>query len=227
MRILGIIQPGRLGDIIICLPIAKWYADRGYKVVWPIHDVYLSNFINNIDYVDFFGLSALSCNEARNFCISKCNNIIDLSITMDASHPVNDTFFQLSRNQIPFDRLKYLFADVPFEQKWNLSFNRNILAEQSLQNFLDYDGRPFTLVHTNGSSESFTYNHDGDEYVIYVDQYSSSIFDWYGMIAKASKIVAIDSSFANLVNQVNSSCLKILVRRKEDIRPVYLNWIVI
>jgi ADP-heptose:LPS heptosyltransferase len=35
---LGIIQPGKLGDIIIVLPAAKYLHDKGYKVYWPVYD---------------------------------------------------------------------------------------------------------------------------------------------------------------------------------------------
>jgi hypothetical protein len=38
------VQPGKLGDILICAPIAKHYNDLGYEVLWPV----FSNFISTI-----------------------------------------------------------------------------------------------------------------------------------------------------------------------------------
>jgi len=58
MKNLGIIQPGRLGDIIICLPIAKFYNEQGYKVYWPIFENYIPIFSEAIDYVHFLPVAS-------------------------------------------------------------------------------------------------------------------------------------------------------------------------
>ncbi len=226
MRRLGIIQPGRLGDILICLPIAKWYADKGYEVIWPIENGYVSNFVGHIDYVTFVGINSLDCNEARAAVATKCNTLIDLSITFPNSHPGNDEFFFANRSKMHFDEIKYLFANVPFEEKWNLYFNRNLEAEHKLEVRLDLP-KSFTLVHTRGSSEAFVYHPEADESVVHVSDISASIFDWCGLIEKANKVVAIDSSFANLVEQYGFTGPKFLVRRSADVRPTYKNWEII
>ena len=54
---IGIIQPGRLGDLVILLPAAKYYADRGYTVYWPIMSQYVEMFSEVIDYVTFISVS--------------------------------------------------------------------------------------------------------------------------------------------------------------------------
>ena len=33
---IGLIQTQRLGDLIIALPIARWFVERGHEVYWPI-----------------------------------------------------------------------------------------------------------------------------------------------------------------------------------------------
>ena len=53
MKTVGIIQPGRLGDLIICLPITKYYHSKGYKVVWPVFKNYIDMFKEAVDYVKF------------------------------------------------------------------------------------------------------------------------------------------------------------------------------
>ena len=227
MRRLGIIQPGRLGDIIICLPIAKWYADRGYEIFWPVHHSYLNSFKGYVDYVNFIGIGSLDCNEARKECIPLCNTIIDLSITFPNSHPHNDSVFYQLRQSMSFDQIKYGLANVPFEEKWKLVFQRNLEAEQNLENQISPVPDIFTLVHTKGSSESFVYHAEPNESVVYVTETGSSIFDWCGLIKKANKIVAIDSSFANLVEQYGYAGPKFLVRRAADVRPVYKDWKII
>ena len=223
---LGIIQPGRLGDIIICLPIAKWYADRGYEVFWPIEHSYVRNFLGYVDYVNFVGIDSLDCNAARKECIPSCNTILDLSISFPNSHTYNDSLFYQLRQAMSFDQIKYGFANVPFEEKWKLKFNRNLDAEQKLESGLNLS-ESFTLVHTRGSSEAFVYHPEVNESVVYVTDTGSSIFDWCGVIEKADKVVAIDSSFANLVEQCGFTGPKFLVRRSADVRPTYKNWEII
>jgi hypothetical protein len=53
MRKLGLIQSRGLGDIIIALPIAKYFHDRGWHVVWPIDQRFLPSFAPAVDYVEF------------------------------------------------------------------------------------------------------------------------------------------------------------------------------
>jgi hypothetical protein len=227
MRRLGIIQPGRLGDIIICLPVAKWYADKGYKVVWPVEHAYLRNFVGYVDYVTFIGIDSLDCNTARKECAYECNSIIDLSITFPNSNPYNDSLFYTHRNEMSFDQIKYAIADVPFEEKWNLNITRNKAEEQKLEDQILNLAEPFTLVHTRGSSESFVYHPEDGENVVYVSELAPSLFAWCGVIEKANKVVAIDSSFANLVAQSGFKGPKFLVRRAADVRPVYKDWTVL
>lgn len=46
-----IIQPGKLGDIIICAPIAQYYADKGYEVYWPVFDNFYE-VVKRFEYVN-------------------------------------------------------------------------------------------------------------------------------------------------------------------------------
>ena len=57
MKTLLIIQPGKLGDIIICLPIAKFYYNKGYKVIWPIFHNFVQMMQNAVEYVDFLSVT--------------------------------------------------------------------------------------------------------------------------------------------------------------------------
>ena len=46
-----IIQPGAYGDIILCAPIAEYYALRGYDVYWPARAKFHST-LRKFDYVN-------------------------------------------------------------------------------------------------------------------------------------------------------------------------------
>ena len=45
-----LVQPGKLGDIIICAPIALHYAEKGYEVHWPVFDEFYET-VSRFDYV--------------------------------------------------------------------------------------------------------------------------------------------------------------------------------
>jgi len=48
---IGLIQSRGIGDIIIALPIAKYYADQGNEVYWPIYEGFVPSFTNTAPYV--------------------------------------------------------------------------------------------------------------------------------------------------------------------------------
>ena len=57
MNKIGIVQPGKLGDLIILLPAAKYLHDKGNKVYWPIYSQYVKMFEEVVDYVNFIPVS--------------------------------------------------------------------------------------------------------------------------------------------------------------------------
>ena len=224
LKRLGIVQPGRIGDIIICLPIAKWYADRGYRVIWPVADYILPHFKNYIHYVDFLPLPSLDSGLSRNIVYGNCNTIIDVTFTFPGANPFNDKVYSINKNVASFDQLKYEIAGVPFSEKWNLSYHRNIPIEQELWRKLNVQS-PFTLAHLEGSNERRLYSASPGERIVEVGPMTGSLFDWLGVLEMADKLVAIDSCFANLVEQTQVfNKEKILLTRMGDVRPVYRNW---
>ena len=56
-KTIGIIQPGKLGDLIICLPIAKYYHDQGYEVHWPVFSNFAPMMTEVVDYVKYIPVS--------------------------------------------------------------------------------------------------------------------------------------------------------------------------
>ena len=225
MRRLGIIQPGRIGDIIICLPIAKWYADRGYVVIWPVAEYIANQMQGYIDYVHFIPLPDLDCNNARKIAYKNCNTVLDLAFCFPNSIPFNEKIYATYRKIQSFDQIKYEIAAVPFAEKWRLSFTRNLEAENKLFDELS-PLTPYTLVHLEGSNQSCALNVPLRNKSVFVTPRSTSIFDWCTMIERAEEIVAIDSCFANLVEQsgLNRKAKK-LIKRIPDVRPIYKdNW---
>jgi hypothetical protein len=52
----GIIQSRGLGDIIIALPIARHYYDRGEEIVWPICEEFYSSVKNHVPWVNWVSI---------------------------------------------------------------------------------------------------------------------------------------------------------------------------
>lgn len=230
MRRLGIIQPGRLGDIIICLPIAKYYFDQGYEIIWPIDNEYIKHFKDHIDYVKFIP-SQLNVSLSLSECIrSECNHIIDLSFRFPGEFSRYNSV-NFSQSNYSFDELKYKIANVPFQQKYNLSFTRNKDRELKLLDSLKIKNGKYCVQHLQGSdsyrpkvSSSLT----SGLQVINIEEYTDSIFDWISVLENSNKLIMIDSCFANLCNQLKLNQQKYFINRPPpNVAPrITKDWII-
>jgi len=224
---IGIIQPGRIGDIVICLPIAKYYYDLGYKIIWPICYNYIKHFQDYIDYVNFVPITnnLWKCiNEAR-------NNVIDCKrLELAFSYPnTPDTTLLFDSQNIPFDELKYKIANVPFDKKWVLDINRNTDNELKLYNKLCNNNNKYIVYHCEGSGfkREIKFDNIDNFNIITLTNETNSIFDWLMILEQANKLVLVDSCIANMVEQLNISNSKyFIIRSPYKITPTLRNkWI--
>jgi hypothetical protein len=230
MKKLGIIQPGKIGDIIICLPIAKWYSDRGYKVVWPIDNSIINNFIGYVDYVEFLP-ATFDCNLARQLCHNEhCNTIIDLSFTIPNANIFNTNNYlnQNSVDAVEFDQYKYRIANVPFEEKWNLQLNRNKDRESELVKRVVYQ-KDYVVVQWNGSDcrREASFDNPNNYQILEISPLTNSVFDWIYILENAKFLVLIDSSVANLVEQLGLKNKKYLLTRQNAKPTLKEDWTIL
>lgn len=215
MRKLGIIQPGKIGDIIICLPIAKWYHNKGYQVIWPVDRNIINNFIGYVDYVDFIPVN-FDCEQAKMACYqNNCNTIIDLSFTIPNANNMNSSNY-LQQELFSFDEFKYHIADVPFEEKWNLDIIRNSSREKELFDSL-YKNQNYVVVQENSSDRNRKVSWENTEKLrVDIEPFKSqSVFDWLTVLEKADQHILIASCFTNLLDQLNIVADKQYVLMKE------------
>lgn len=220
MKKLGIIQPGKIGDIIICLPIAKWYHDRGWTVIWPVDRNIIDNFLGYVDYVTFFPID-FNCLVASQFCYKQfCNKIIDLSFTIPGANEHNSSWYLKENDEMSFDQLKYHIAEVPFEEKYNLVITRNHDNEHDIYEQI-WAGKTFILTQLSSSdqsvAESFLNKFDkGDNVFIPITNLTKSVFDWLTVIELSNGVILIESCFTNLIDQLNITDLrnKYLIMKK-------------
>jgi len=189
-----IMQPGKVGDIICVLPIAKWYADRGYKVFWQCPKIYHSLF-NYVDYatpIETIG--------------GKFDKVIDLSFGINTKSGNHGIWLRKRRMIDSFITLKYEIAGVPISELRNLQYKRNHEAEMELMDCLGID-KSDTYHICHGSSD---YGSAADimvqgHLVNFEKVGDFTIFDWRLALEHAASIHCIDSSLVNFTDAIETN----------------------
>jgi hypothetical protein len=224
---IGLIQSRGLGDIIIALPIARYFVDRGNEVLWPIHEDFVPSFRDVAPYVEFLPVKKEGVNsmyEVPLECLKDrgCERIIALySALRHRPDIINAKFAESFR----FDEYKYAVTGVPFREKWNLQIVRNAEREKRLsQDVVTSDN--FVVCHLQGGdvrAELDIKAIAGDREIVQITNRTESIFDWLPVIERASLRIMIDSCFSNLTEQLRIPGPKIFIRRSQmSFTPVIL-----
>jgi len=212
---LKIIQPGRIGDIIICLPIAKHYYERGYEIIWPVFDEYLPLF-DYVDYVSAVGIGIFDGAYRRAIELMPGCEKLDLGIGFPG-HPEKLTW---TDEELSFDEWKYKKADLPLELKYTLSIKRKKRKEKNLIHYLQDASfkdsqsnkgkfsflQKYSVVHDSGLSSGIHQHNfrlpDNEKCIKIYPIEGFTVFDWLTILEGAEKIYCVDSCIANLVNQL-------------------------
>jgi len=201
-----IIQPGRYGDIIICLPIAKYFHDQNCVVEWLCPEEYHTLF-KNIDYVTptlgtqggKVGWDVTKFSNAGYNC-NLYDVVIDLSFGFGGK-PQDWWNF----NKELFDSFvtaKYYLAGIPLFHRWNLVWKRNEVKEMALYYLITEEyGNEYILVHEESHTGKYI-DHPDKNKVVFKPTDNFNVFDWYEVIAHAKEIHCIDSSLANFIEVV-------------------------
>ena len=235
MENIGLIQPRGIGDIVISLPIAKYYADRGCSVHMPIYKPFVDSFQSAAPYVNFYPIDKLI--DVNDFYIKplnflrslNCTHIFNLMSHM-STHPELVQAPKLV-DFLKFDEYKYAVSQVPFSEKWNLKITRDSRRESELfEKLVKFPKEDYVVIHRIGSnfeipSISFNGLINGRK-IIELSEISNNIFDWLKVIENASELFMIDSCYSNLVDQLNLKNKKTFIcRTKNPYTPVLKgNW---
>ena len=233
----GIIQSRGLGDIIIALPIARHYFDRGDEIVWPICAEFYSSVKDHVSWVNW--ISIPTDERGAYFLETPLSVFREWGVDPDEALYLYQFLSSVPEltdpelyNILKFDQYKYQVAGVPFVKKWDLGrcISRSNAGELALRDRLAsaglLDGR-YAVVHLTGSSarvdESLVTFLDPAVKIINVDLYKTdSIFDWIGVLEGAEAIVCLDSAVANMVDQlcITGPELYWIRRSSWDLTPV-------
>tara|TARA_R110000824_G_scaffold8429_13_gene38267 strand:+ start:9400 stop:10110 length:711 start_codon:yes stop_codon:yes gene_type:complete len=234
-KTLGILQPGRIGDIIMSLPIAKYYYDRGYKVIWPIGATFIKQFSYAADYIHFIPVRHNDVTDTANWHVQAdwilnqfdCDTKLDLLFNMTNT---DEATRKWKESGLKFDEYRYNLANVPLDEKWNLSIKRNKQREDDLFDKIVTQEKYVVYQFTGaGFRRTVKIENNGNFQLIEITRLTENSFDWLRIIEGASKLVLLDSSFANLVEQLNMPNDKYFLLRSPDIMtPTLKNkWIMI
>ena len=226
MKNLGILQPGKLGDIIICLPIAKYYFDKGYQIHWPIFNNFVDTFREVINYVNFYPVTnnVYECfYEAKNILNSlDINELFDIAATFPGSS-VTEEYVNCGDGMglEKFDEFKYRKCNVPFSLKWQLEYNRNFVMEEKVYNE-NIKETPYNIASFKHSRGILPVKIESKYPTIEINE-NYNIFHWRKTLENAKQIILVDSAMANFVEQTNISNKKILLRKPGHPIPVFKN----
>jgi len=133
----------------------------------------------------------------------KCDEIICLYQHLTGHEFASERYFQATK----FDQYKYIRAEIPFIQKWQLNkyITRDPAREQALRNQV-VTCPDYVVVHLQGSDHRATYDPgiipEGWQVIEITEQPDTLVLDWLGVIEGAQSIIMVDSVYANLVDQL-------------------------
>ena len=227
---LGLIQSRGIGDIIIALPIAKYFSDKGCDVFWPIDERFVPSFSRAVDYVNFIPFKFEA--SARGFLHNPvellkkvgCEKCVALYSYTSGESVSNKAYY----NSLKFDEYKYAAAGVPVPREMEPEPAARPDREQKLYNEL-VTKEDYVVVHQHGSNFKAKFTVPAkyrDSQVIEISEKTDNNFDWLGILEKARLLIMIDSCFSNLVEQLGFENEKLYALRS-DVRftPVLRgNW---
>jgi len=204
-KICLIFQPLGIGDVLYTQAIGQHYADKGYRVIWPL----ASQIMYIKDYISYPGIEFVNREvdfPRKDYYIETNTMILDGDFVFlplaNASHRIPSTSIM---------HAKYELLGLDYSM-WRDKFNytRNITKENELyHNILglnEDDEYVFlnTKFGTPPNSYEAPFKIDTSDKVVelrYIPGYT--VFDWLKVIQNSAAIVTVDTSFQYLIDKIN------------------------
>ena len=164
MKTAYIIQPGKLGDLIVSSPIAHYYSSLGYNIEWFVFDVF-TNFLKRIPNISVKNLNTtlsteqyfgnkrfdFSDNQAKTSSIilfdkireyillnKKENDIVlDICWGFPGSNQKNNQLIGSFHSQKRnWIDMRYFLGNVPLMERWKFTWIRDEKKEDELLKFI-------------------------------------------------------------------------------------------
>lgn len=183
-----LIQPGRFGDIVICLPIAEYYS-RDFAVDWLCPREFHSHF-RSVRY----------CRPVADARREHYARVIDLGFGLCPESEAQAWWIANHQRFDSFVTAKYSLAEVPLERRWRLQWDRDLRRERALFRTV-VASEDYVLFHERGSSgPALERTFPGGVRFEPVADYT--VFDWYEVVVRAREIHCIDSLLCNFVEAI-------------------------
>jgi len=202
-------QPGAFGDILVCAPIAKYYADQGHDVYWPVGTEHLS-LVEQFPYVTPIPLPKVAlvahADPREVLFISRIMMGQSLADEMGAKYlNLGDRPSTPRLDGETIEEKKYRVAEAPFEEKFSLCWDRNVEKEESLFELV-VPSSPYVFAHLDQSDGSTAALPDKELNAVKCEPIEGyNILDWYKVIVNSEKIYCIESSLQCFVDGLGSS----------------------
>jgi len=229
---IGIIQSRGMGDIIIALPIAKYYHDQGNEIIWPICREFVPSVVKHVPWITWVELETdprgmFFYDRPMQLLKYTTDEIINLMQFLSSRPQDSDPdLFPIMK----FDQYKYARAGVPYKNKLLLDtcIQRDPAVEDRLYKEV-VKKEKYIVTHLAGSDRSYALDFSdaeaqGYQVVNITERPGYSVFDWISVLEGAESLYLIDSCFANMVDQLDIGRDKWFIRRsKMDLTPVLLS----
>jgi hypothetical protein len=217
---LGIIQSRGLGDLVIALPIARWYHNEGWDIYWPIDDRFLADMQAGAPWVHWVPVPYdepgryfydVPMERLRNL---KVDETLCLYQHLTGHKFSEEKYFQYTS----FDQYKYIKAGVPFLEKWKLAdcITRNSQREAALKEAV-VENPNYVVAHLEGSTVRASFDTsiipEGWQCLEIRPIKGFTIWDWLGVIEGAQSIICVDSVYANMIDQLGLGSDRYFIQR--------------
>ena len=229
---IGLIQVRGIGDILIALPIARWYMERGHQICWPIDAAFIGFLSSAAPDIDFMPVVEDKAGGHLEFYYHQPRRLLEAAgceqiVTLYSYLSDADVAAPKLADSLSFDQYKYAVAGVPFDRKWTCRIERDRGRELALFNSLRIEGE-YIVIHSRGHDalvEAMLPAEWKQRYrLIHISELTDNPFDWIHTLEHAAKLVLLESGFSNLVELLDIGREKyLLLHSPAQWTPVYKN----
>lgn len=234
MKKVIILQPGKLGDLVVSSPIIDFYNKNNFDVEWIVFDDFVDFFerIRNVKTKTFdykldisyytnnknrFGFGEKEIFNKTSIFFEKAYEYVkkekpDLFLDIcwgfpGSSRENNEKIFQFYKSNRNWIDMRYFLAKTPLKERWNFSWIRDEEKEDKLLNLI----KQFSLKKYGSENFSIIHNYNKNEKKIRLENQIElipipgfQIYDWIKVLENAQQIACVDSSLCNFVEVVPS-----------------------
>jgi hypothetical protein len=205
-RICLIFQPLGIGDVFFCQGIGRHFANKGYRVIWPLasHVMYLQDYINSPD-IEFVDMK--SNFPKKEFYIEQNPLVIEEDFVF---LPLANASHRVPNSSLMYSKYELVGLDLNIWRD-NFNYTRNTDRENNLYyNILGLtDDEQYVFLNKKFGTPPYyneaPFNIDTDIKIVEMQFIpGDNLFDWLKVIENASIVVTVDTSYQYLMEKMDN-----------------------